>query len=192
VLTVLRVRAVVSEVTKTSHRATHKLAHRGQHGNRGVLALKRVAVASNAELDTASMAALTIVLAMPLKNEHAKRTHVHVGVIGVCGASAHKAAGAVKQASVAAVLMAQQVSAVVLASQVCQARATQNHVLLGLIGANLADAPSPAIAASKLKIASVTMAFQVLTVREHMKTFKCAMNTPVPSGPNGVPGHHVR
>lgn len=187
-----QVRAAVSAVTKTSHRATHRPAHHGQHGNRGVHAPKHAVVVFNVELGIASMAVSMIAPATLPKNEHAKLTHVHVGVIGACGANAHKVAEVVRQASVAVVLMALQVNAVVLASQVCQARATRNHALLGPTGESLADAPSPVTVASKLKIASVIMASQVLTVREHMKTFKCAMNTPVLSGPNGAPGHHAQ
>lgn len=192
VLVVHQAKEAVSEAMKMSHHVTPKLVHHGPLGNHGVLVQRHVVVVSNVELVTVSMVVSMTVLVMHQKSVLVKPTHVQDGQTGVFGVHVQPAVTVVRPRSAVNVLMAQQVNAVVLASQVCQAHVTQSPVLNGLTGASSADVLSRVTEESRLSKDSVTMVSPVLIALDHMKIFKCVMNRHVPLGQAGVAGLTVR
>lgn len=129
-----------------------------------------------------------IVLVTHQRSVHVRLIHVQDGQTGVYGVHVLPAVMVVKPQLAVNVLMAQQVNAVVLASQVCQAHVTQSPVLNGQTGASSADVLSPVMGESRLSKDSATMVFPVSTVLDHMRIFKCVTNMPVPLGQAGVAG----
>lgn len=188
VLVVHQAKEAVSEATKMYHHVTPKLVPHGPLGNHGVPVLRHVVVVFSVEPVTVSMVASMIVLVMRQRNVLVKPTHVQDGQTGVFGVHVLPAVTAVRPRLAANVLMAQQVNAVVLASQVCQAHVTQSPVLNGQTGASSADVLRHVMEESRLSKDSATMVFLGLIALDHMRIFKCVTNMLVPLGQAGVAG----